>query len=64
MAPAMNTDMSESTSIRVSERLADELYSRKGRGESYEDVIWELIERADAFEEESSDGSENNDDGD
>jgi hypothetical protein len=32
------------TSIQVSEELADELYSRKQRGESYEDVIWRLIE--------------------
>ena len=36
------------TSIRVSDELADELYSRKNRGESYEDVIWRLIDRADA----------------
>lgn len=36
------------TSIQVSEKLADELYSRKNRGESYEDVIWRLIEEADA----------------
>jgi len=32
------------TSIRISEELADELYDRKNRGESYEDVIWRLIE--------------------
>jgi len=32
------------TSIRISEDLADELYKRKSRGESYEDVIWRLIE--------------------
>jgi len=31
------------TSIRISEELADELYDRKNRGESYEDVIWRLI---------------------
>lgn len=31
------------TSIRISEDLADELYERKSRGESYEDVIWRLI---------------------
>lgn len=36
------------TSIQVSDELADELYDRKGRGESYEDVIWRLIDRADA----------------
>lgn len=35
------------TSIQVSEELADELYSRKDRGESYEEVIWRLIEAAD-----------------
>jgi predicted CopG family antitoxin len=32
------------TSIQVSEELADELYGRKERGESYEDVIWRLID--------------------
>jgi len=31
------------TSIQVSDELADELHSRKDRGESYEDVIWRLI---------------------
>lgn len=34
------------TTISVSEELADELHDRKSRGESYEDVIWRLIERA------------------
>lgn len=33
-----------STTISVSDELADELYERKGRGESYEDVIWTLLE--------------------
>ncbi len=33
------------TSIRISEELADELYERKSRGESYEDVIWRLIRK-------------------
>jgi CRISPR/Cas system-associated protein Cas10 (large subunit of type III CRISPR-Cas system) len=33
------------TSIQISEGLADELYNRKGRSESYEDVIWRLLER-------------------
>jgi len=33
------------TSIQVSDELADELHDRKDRGESYEDVIWRLIER-------------------
>jgi predicted CopG family antitoxin len=32
------------TTISVSEELADELYALKGRGESYEDVIWRLLE--------------------
>jgi len=40
----VTTDMSD-TSIRVSNELADELFDRKGRGESYEDVIWRLIEQ-------------------
>lgn len=35
------------TSIRVSDELADELFERKRRGESYEDVIWRIIEEAD-----------------
>jgi len=39
------------TSIRVSEELADELYQRKGRGTSYEDFLWGLLERVDKSEE-------------
>lgn len=39
------------TSIRVSGRLADELHSRKNRGDAYEDVIWRLIEKAEDAEE-------------
>jgi hypothetical protein len=35
------------TSIQVSEELADELYERKERGGSYEDVFWRLINRVD-----------------
>lgn len=35
------------TSLRVSTELADELWGRKERGDSYEDVIWRLIELAD-----------------
>lgn len=42
------------TSIRVSDELADELYSRKSRGESYEDVIWRIIERADGVDREAA----------
>lgn len=42
----VDVDMSD-TSIRVSNELADELFDRKKRGESYEDVIWRLIDQAD-----------------
>ena len=35
------------TSIRVSEELADELYSRKGRSTSYEEFIWSLLDAVD-----------------
>lgn len=42
-----SADMADRTSISVSEELADELYERKRRGDSYEDVIWRLIEKAD-----------------
>jgi hypothetical protein len=37
-------DMVDHTSIRVTPELADELHSRKERGDSYEDVIWRLLE--------------------
>jgi predicted CopG family antitoxin len=35
------------TTIQVSDELADELHDRKNRGDSYEDVIWRLIEASD-----------------
>jgi predicted CopG family antitoxin len=38
------------TTIQVSDELADELHDRKERGDSYEDVIWRLIERAGSVE--------------
>lgn len=38
------THMEDYTTLRVSEKLADELHSRKDRGDSYEDVIWQMIE--------------------
>lgn len=44
------------TSIRVSDELADELFDRKQRGESYEDVIWRLIEQGEATEETGVNG--------
>lgn len=48
MAQANSTQkMAERTSISVSHELADELHSRKSRGDAYEDVIWRLIEEAD-----------------
>jgi len=42
--------MTDYTSIRVSVELADELHDRKERGDSYEDVVWRLIEQADSDE--------------
>lgn len=35
-----NPEVMGRTTIQISDELADELYSRKERGESYEDVIW------------------------
>jgi predicted CopG family antitoxin len=43
------TDMGRTT-IQVTDELADELHSRKDRGDSYEDVIWRLIEEQDDVE--------------
>jgi len=37
----------DETSLRISNTMADELFDRKRRGESYEDVIWQLIELTD-----------------
>lgn len=42
MATTEDTE-SMSTTIAISDELADELYSRKGRGDSYEDVIWRSL---------------------
>lgn len=53
MDPNQTMDAMGRTSIQTSEELADELWERKNRGESYEDVIWRLIELADAAEPES-----------
>jgi predicted CopG family antitoxin len=39
------------TSIQVSDELADELHARKERGDSYEDVIWRLVEENDEADE-------------
>ena len=43
--PDTMADMGRTT-IQVSDELADELHNRKSRGESYEDVIWRLIDEA------------------
>jgi len=47
MSTATEAPDMERTTISVSEELADELHGRKQRGDSYEDVIWRLIEKAD-----------------
>jgi len=47
MATTEDTDCMGRTSIQVSDELADELHDRKDRGESYEDVIWRLIDAND-----------------
>lgn len=43
------------TTIQVSDELADELHDRKERGDSYEDVIWRLIQAAEEGEGEAED---------
>jgi len=50
MATATDRPHMGQTTISIPEELADELYARKGRGESYADVIEGLLERV----EESS----------
>ena len=51
------------TTISLPDDLADELYRRKDRGESYADVIERLIERADATETaERAESGEHSDD--
>lgn len=39
--------MADYSSIQATPELLDELAERKQRGESYEDVIWRLIDEAD-----------------
>ena len=51
MGHAENAPPMGRTSIQISEELADELYSRKDRGETYEEVIWRLIEQAEGYDE-------------
>lgn len=45
--PQASSMAKDYTSIRITPKLADELHDRKDRGDSYEDVIWRLIEEAD-----------------
>jgi len=52
MEPTVEDSHMGRTTIQVSDELADELHDRKERGDSYEDVIWWLIDAADAREEE------------
>ena len=47
MEPSTEKPSMGRTTIQVSDELADELYSRKSRGESYEEVIWRLLEEID-----------------
>jgi hypothetical protein len=46
MSATLKAEDMGTTTISVPEELADELYARKGRGESYADVIWRLLEAA------------------
>jgi hypothetical protein len=41
----------DDTSIRVSKELADRLWNMKDRGQSYEDVIWSLIDERESGRE-------------
>jgi predicted CopG family antitoxin len=41
--PTMHTHMSAEKQIRVSEEVRDELHGMKGVGESYDDVLRELV---------------------
>ena len=43
MVPTTERSDMGRTTIQVSDELADELHERKGRGDSYEDVIWRLL---------------------
>jgi predicted CopG family antitoxin len=52
MAPAIGEGMGDRTTISVSGATADTLHSRKKRGDSYEDVIQRLFEKADGTPDE------------
>jgi len=51
MATAQSTQDMSQTTISIPEELADELYARKSRGESYADVIEGLLERVERLED-------------
>ena len=51
MADQNETASMGRTTIQVSDELADELHERKDRGDSYEDVIWSLIEKSDSLDD-------------
>lgn len=53
--------MTETTTISVDEDLADELYARKARGESYADVIRRLLEDSDTEIDETAPGRRESD---
>lgn len=44
MTRQTTSDDADMTTIRVSKSLADALFDEKNRGESYEDVVWRLLE--------------------
>jgi len=46
------------SSIRASKELLDELHSLKERGDSYEDVIWRLLEEGDGSRDEGTHDAE------
>lgn len=54
MSKALRQMVMSQTTISISEDVADRLYDRKGRGESYNDVVLELLE---AVEQLEADGS-------
>jgi len=40
----------ERTTVTVSGALLDELYERKSRGETYEDILWQILGKAMEYE--------------
>lgn len=50
--------MGDRTSISVSHDLADDLYERKKRGESYEDLIRRILEEYDADDEPAAESEQ------